>query len=91
MSESIAFYDGKGNIISEFDVLKVFHFIGARRKRHYMYKWIRRNANGELCMQHLISDIDALVPLFAVCNTSGGRYIWPDAEIVQSSRRIEST
>jgi hypothetical protein len=31
-------YDKHGIPIMVGDVLKVFHFIGARRKRHYMYK-----------------------------------------------------
>jgi hypothetical protein len=35
------YFDKYGNVIKEFAVLKVFHFIGARRKKHYMYKWVR--------------------------------------------------
>lgn len=31
-------YDKHGIPIERGDVLKVFHFIGARRRRHYMYK-----------------------------------------------------
>lgn len=31
-------YDKNGMIIHVGDVLKVFHFIGSRRKKHYMYK-----------------------------------------------------
>lgn len=31
-------YDKRGIPIERGDVLKVFHFTGARRKRHYMYK-----------------------------------------------------
>ncbi|RWP10465.1 hypothetical protein [Mesorhizobium sp.] len=31
-------HDKRGIPIAPGDVLKVFHFIGARRKRHYMYK-----------------------------------------------------
>lgn len=34
-------YDERGRQIMEGDVLKVFHFTGARRKRHYMYKQAR--------------------------------------------------
>jgi hypothetical protein len=30
--------DKNGVVIEEFDVLKVFHFVGARKKKHYMYK-----------------------------------------------------
>lgn len=35
------YYDKHGREIKEFAVLKVFHFIGQRKKRHYMYKWVR--------------------------------------------------
>lgn len=31
-------YDRRGIPIERGDIVKVFHFIGARRKRHYMYK-----------------------------------------------------
>lgn len=31
-------YDKRGIPIERGDIVKVFHFIGARRKRHYMYK-----------------------------------------------------
>ena len=30
--------DEKGREIRPGDVLKIFHFVGARRKRHYMYE-----------------------------------------------------
>lgn len=33
-------YDKHGNELREFDVVKVYHFTGARRKKHYMYKWL---------------------------------------------------
>lgn len=33
-----AIYDRTGREIHVGDVVKVFHFVGARRKRHYMYK-----------------------------------------------------
>lgn len=31
-------YDKRGIPIERGDIVKVFHFVGARRKRHYMYK-----------------------------------------------------
>ncbi|HEU4986842.1 MAG TPA: hypothetical protein VFT89_07235 [Rhizobiaceae bacterium] len=31
-------YDKRGIPIERGDIVKVFHFIGARRKRHYMFK-----------------------------------------------------
>lgn len=35
------YFDENGLEIKEFAVIRVFHFIGARKKRHYMYKWVR--------------------------------------------------
>ena len=35
------FFDKYGTEIKEFALIKVFHFIGQRKKRHYMYKWVR--------------------------------------------------
>lgn len=35
-----AVYDKTGREIMQGDVLKVFHFVGARNKRHYMYKQV---------------------------------------------------
>lgn len=43
--------DETGMIIHPRDILKVFHFIGARRKKHYMYKWVILK-DGELYAQH---------------------------------------
>jgi hypothetical protein len=53
------YYDKNGKEIKEFAVLKVFHFTGARRKRHYMYKWVKLiEARGKLCWgaYHLSED-----------------------------------
>jgi hypothetical protein len=35
------YYDETGRPIQEFDVIRVFHFTGARRKKYYMYKWVK--------------------------------------------------
>lgn len=48
-------YDKYGYPIREYDVLKVYHFTGRRRKKHYMYKWVRC-VNGHLYGSHLHSD-----------------------------------
>lgn len=55
--------DKFGREIVKGDVVKVFHFIGARRKRHYMYKQamgIRCFASGEpyMVFDHLTLDAD---------------------------------
>jgi hypothetical protein len=39
--------DKKGKLIKPGCVLKIFHFIGGRRKRHYMYK-VAIEVKGEL-------------------------------------------
>lgn len=40
MEENPRLYDKTGREIMRGDILKVFHFIGARRKRYYMYKQV---------------------------------------------------
>lgn len=34
------FYDKTGRPLELFDIVKVFHFTGARKKKHYMYKQV---------------------------------------------------
>ena len=81
---SCDFFDKHGKKLRELDVVKVFHFIGARRKRHYLYKWLLRNEKGELCLKHL-DELDArLVPLDAVTETVEGRKVWTTAEVIQT-------
>ncbi len=38
-------YDKNGRQVFEGDLLKIFHFIGARRKKYYMYKIVVKNDN----------------------------------------------
>ncbi len=74
--------DKKGNEIREFDVLKVFHFIGAvRRKKHYMYKWVQIK-NGELCGLHLHDNSGESFPLWVCADKD--THVFTDAEIVQT-------
>ncbi len=35
-----AIYDKNRREVMQGDIVKVFHFVGARRKRHYMYKQV---------------------------------------------------
>ena len=79
------FYDKHGIRLREFDVVKIFHFIDQRRKNHYMYKWLRKNEKGELCMRHLDGPDARLVPLVAVTKTIDGRKVLPDSEVVQTA------
>jgi hypothetical protein len=38
--DDLRLFDKRGITFHRGDVVKVFHFIGARRKRHYMYKQV---------------------------------------------------
>jgi len=58
IAAGLSVYDKNGRPIKVGDVLKVFHFIGARGKRHYMYKHVvgtrPSNGGGEfLVISHL--------------------------------------
>lgn len=71
--------DKYGIEIEPGDVLKVFHFVGARRKKHYMYK-LAVSWNGKLYGAHLISNTPTTpaYPLWTGTENS------QDYEIVQS-------
>jgi len=56
-------FDKNGIPIFPKDVLKVFHFIGLRQKKHYMYKQVDRRENGYLVINHLSGDGDYRLPL----------------------------
>jgi len=55
-------FDKNGKEIHEFDVLKVFHYVGVRRKKHYMYKWVRKSKCG-LYLYGLHLGDDSLDPM----------------------------
>ena len=77
---SDCFLDKRGVQICELDVLKVFHFTGARNKKHYVYKWVRRTDKGELAIMHLSAPDEQMVPLRVLCKDGE----FECAEIVQS-------
>jgi hypothetical protein len=47
--------DKYGRNIEHCDVLKVFHFIGSRRKKYYMYKLAVKHSDGRMYGCHLLS------------------------------------
>ena len=75
------FFDKNGIEIREFAVLKFFHFIGARKKKHYMYKWARI-VNGHLVCNHLVdANPDSWCSFRGLANPKTG--VIADCEIVQ--------
>lgn len=59
--------------IEKYDLIKIFHFIGARNKRYYMYK-LAVIRNGQLVLDHLSNQ--------GYCQVSACQQ--KDMEIVQS-------
>lgn len=80
-----AIYDKTGREIMQGDVLKVFHFVGRRRKRHFMYKQVvgerllGKDQNPYWRISHL-NQRDDEGYLLAKDGTH-----YPDYEIVQSA------
>ena len=81
------YYDSKGKEIHEYNLLKIFHFIGVNeqgrgRKKYYMYKWVRYiEKNNQVILVALHMDKNqGYVPLNVIADKSG---IIPDSEIVQ--------
>ena len=59
--------DEFGQLIKPLDVIKVFHFVGARRKKHFMYKWVVIHPDtNELFARHLTHE-----------DPWSGYWLWP--------------
>lgn len=72
--------DKNGKVIKEFDLLKVYHFTGARKKKYYMYKWVKRDKSTGHLMGHSLNYEDHCFNLYSAVNND---LIWEDAEIIQ--------
>lgn len=85
----MALYDKRGIPFERGDVVKVFHFVGARRKRHYMFKQclgtreIGKVPTPYMAFSHLNFIEDHLAKDGAYLERLDGR-VMDDCEIVQS-------
>lgn len=75
--------DQKNKPIKEHDVLKVFHFVGARKKRYYMYKHVTVR-NGELYALHLMPTREGFSDGYLLWTQANENGIIEGTEVVQS-------
>jgi hypothetical protein len=80
-------FDKNSKEIREFDLIRVFHFIGARRKKHYMYKWVVTDPKFPdiLFGDHLDG---AGSKFYLGKSTSDKGITFDDIEIIQSPRTL---
>ncbi len=76
-------YDKYLREIEPYDLVKIFHFIGPRKKKYYMYKWIVVK-DGYLCGMHL--DSESQDSCFSLRGKSG---VLEDYEIIQSQNSLK--
>lgn len=86
--ERVVVYDRRGIPIERGDIVKVFHFVGARRRRHYMYKQCL-GANTYPNCEHQYVFFSHLNFADLIGERDGPYHQWPgshleDYEIVQS-------
>jgi hypothetical protein len=86
MSE--VFSDKNGVPIQKHDLLKVYHFTGARRKKHYMYKYVIQDEADFSKDYFTISSLSECGHCYHVPKHSG---ISPDIEIIQGTNFVERT
>ena len=90
--------DKKGNVIREFDIIKIFHFIGARSKKYYMYKiagtkdhklgkqWFFYHSPKELFNHNQELGKGGYYPNFT---TKSEEFILTQAEVIDSTLTLE--
>jgi len=69
------FRDKKGREILDFDVLKVFHFIGARNKKYFMYKQARV--------------VDGFLRIYHLCGGGGCDWYDPRAQLMSDVEIVQ--
>lgn len=80
------YFDENGVEIKEFAVIRVFHFIGARRKKHYMYKWVKlKEFKGILywVAYHLVDDTDSIPGYYYLRSSADENRVIKGTVIVQ--------
>lgn len=83
------YFDKNGKQINQFALLKIYHFTGARRKRYYMYKWVKlKQSSGKYYYAglHLYDDTESS---YFLRSTANSERVLVDAEIVQQPSILE--
>ena len=69
--------------VKEFDLIRFFRFIGARRKKHYMYKQVKRCLiSGRLYLLHLNKNNEKVLLDACVNKIDDNVYILQDEGVV---------
>lgn len=76
-------YDKNRRPIQDGDILKVFHFIGERRKKHYMYKMAGVYINKGL------ECADAYLVIYHLPHEKGSYYEHADGRILQDYEIVQ--
>lgn len=79
--------DKKGQEIQPYDLLKVFHFIDTKRKKHFMYKWVKE-LDGRLICLHMVDDESKEMYYYLLCHKADESGCCKEIEIVQSPRTL---
>ena len=78
-------YDVKGKEIIAFDVIKVYHFTNYRRKKHYMYKLVKKHRKYGLVAYHLGKMSKGESRFYSLVSQADASGKVKDTEIVQEN------
>lgn len=76
------YFDKNKQEVMEFDLIRFFHFIGARRKKYYMYKQVRRGMDGKLYLLHLNKNNKKVLLDACVSKIDDDTYVLQDEGII---------
>ena len=77
------YFDKNKQEVKEFDLIRFFHFIGARRKKHYMYKQVSRCLiDGRLYLLHLNKNNEKVLLDACVNKIDDNVYILQDEGVI---------
>jgi hypothetical protein len=80
----IKIFDKNGIEVEEFDLVKVYHFTGARRKKYYMYKWVKKDKLTSDFMCYSLDEEGHHYNIWCEIKDKDGKLVWENGEVIQS-------